>query len=505
MSTPLTPKLNSSWRNWAPEDKMRLLQRLRREVRPSEFPTPGDLATFLDRRVIQTPALKLLDQHLVKVGSGDLPRLIWTMPPQEGKSQRVSRTFPLWLLLRNPELRIAICSYEAGIARRWGRAVRNDITARPELGLTIRPDTAAAHEWQLDGHDGGVYTVGIGGALTGRPIDGALIIDDPLKGRAEADSEVFRQQCIEWWQETGSTRLAPGTPVIVVQTRWHEDDLAGWLPRHDEGWTVVNVPAQAEKDDPLGRLPGDYLESARGRTEADWEQTRRQVGSRGWSALYQGHPSPAEGGILKRSWWRYYSVPRVQPQSNGTMRVISADQMIQSWDMAFKDTKASDFVVGQVWARRGPKVFLVDQVRDRMDFPASVAAVRALSAKWPQATTKLVEDKANGPAIIAQLRKELPGVVAVTPKDSKEARAHAVSAFIEAGDVELPADAAFIGEFVEECSAFPNAAHDDQVDAMTQALHKLLLTGSLLSFFRDEKPLDPQVARPDLRGFFQAT
>src|SRR4029077_3039459 len=223
-------------------------------------------------------------------------------------------------------------------------------------------------------------------------------------------------------------------------------------PRHDTGWTVVNVPAQAERDDPLGRMVGDYLESARGRTETDWEQTRRQVGSRGWSALYQGHPSPAEGGILKRSWWRYYSTPRTQIQPGGAMGVVGADQVIQSWDMAFKDTKASDYVVGQVWARRGVKVFLVDQVRDRMDFPASVAAVRALSAKWPQATLKLVEDKANGPAIISQLRKDIPGIVPVTPKDSKEARAHAVSAFIEAGDVELPGDAPFIGEFIEEAS-----------------------------------------------------
>jgi predicted phage terminase large subunit-like protein len=453
--------------------------------------------------VVQTPALNLLDEYLVRVGAGEIQRLIWTMPPQEGKSQRVSRTFPLWLLLRNPNLRIGICSYEANIARRWGRSIRNDIIARPELGLAIRPDTGAAHEWQLDGYDGGVYTVGIGGALTGRPVDGVLIIDDPLKGRAEADSEVFRQTCIDWWQETGSTRLAPGTPVIDVQTRWHEDDLAGWLPRHDQGWVTVNIPAQAEKNDPLGREVGEYLVSARGRTEADWEQTRRQVGSRGWSALYQGHPSPAEGGILKRDWWRYYTTPRVQPQANGSMYVIGADRVIQSWDMAFKDTKASDFVVGQVWAQRGPTCFLVDQVRDRMDFPASVQAVRAMSAKYPQASLKLIEDKANGPAIISQLRRDVAGIVPVTPKDSKEARAHAVSAFIEAGNVELPQDAPWVGEFMEECSSFPNGAHDDQVDAMTQALHKLLLQGSLLRFFGQDPAPVVREATPVL-DFFRA-
>src|SRR4029077_5629884 len=128
----------------------------------AEFPTPGALAKHLDHRVIQTPALRLLDQHLVDVAGGRISRPLSTMPPQEGKSQRVSRVFPLWLLLRNPDLRIAICSYEAGIARRWGRLIRKHIPQHPGLGLTIRSDTAAAHEWQLAHHDGGVYTVGIG-------------------------------------------------------------------------------------------------------------------------------------------------------------------------------------------------------------------------------------------------------------------------------------------------------------------------------------------------------
>src|SRR6185369_8343760 len=143
-------------------------------------------------------------------------------------SQRVSRWFPLWLLLRNPDLRIAIVSYADALARRWGRAIRNEITAHPELGLRVRADTAAAHEWQLDGYDGGVVTAGIGAGLTGRPVD-VLIIDDPVKGYAEADSEVFREAAKDWWRGTGSARLAEGAPVVLVMTRWHQDDLAGFL------------------------------------------------------------------------------------------------------------------------------------------------------------------------------------------------------------------------------------------------------------------------------------
>jgi predicted phage terminase large subunit-like protein len=448
-----------------------------------QWPTPGDLAAYLDYRTVHTPALRLLDRNLTDVAGRRTQRLLWTMSPQEGKSQRIARTFPLWLLLQNPEARIGIASYELGVARRWGRAIRNDIKAHPELGLRVRDDTAAAHEWQLDGHDGSVYCVGIGGALTGRPIDGVLIIDDPVKGRAEADSETYRQIAVDWWSETASTRLAPGTPVVMDMTRWHEADLGGhMLTHHRSEWTYVNIPALADHDpnkgetDPLGREPGEWMLSARGRDAANWEQRRRDAGARGWAALYQGRPAPAEGTLFKRGDWQYYSPALVHTGSDGCCRAESMDEVVQSWDMAFKDTKGSDYVVGQVWGRRGADVFLLDQVRDRLDFPATCRAVEALTAKWPQAAGKFVEDKANGPAVIAQLRARVPGLIPVTPKDSKFARASAVAPFVEAHNVHLPNAAAmpWVGTFVEEHASFPNAAHDDQVDAMSQALSRLL-------------------------------
>ncbi len=165
--------------------------------------------------------------------------------------------------------------------------------------------------------------------------------------------------------------------------------------------------------------------------------------------------------MLKRSWWRYY---QVVPER--------FDELILSWDMTFKDTKASAFVVGQVWGRRGADLFLLAQVRDRMAFPATKAAVRRLAAQWPQARAKLVEDKANGPAIIDELRSEIPGLIAITPEGSKPARVAAISARIEAGNVYLPDPgiAPWIEGFVNECAAFPNGTNDDQVDAMSQAL-----------------------------------
>jgi predicted phage terminase large subunit-like protein len=152
-----------------------------------------------------------------------------------------------------------------------------------------------------------------------------------------------------------------------------------------------------------------------------------------------------------------------------------------SWDMAFKDTKGSDYVVGQVWARIGAQAFLVDQVHRRMSFTETLAAFEFLVAKWPQATAKLVEDKANGPAVISMLQKRIAGIVPITPVDSKYARATAVAPFVEAGNVFLPAAEVQLFDadgLVDEAAAFPNSQHDDQVDATSQALRRLFLDGA---------------------------
>ena len=459
-----------------------------------DYPTPGALAAHLyPRLTTQTPALDLLDSELVDISEGTIDRLMWFMPPQEGKSQRVSRWFPLWMLLRNPDLRIAIASYELGVARRWGRAIRNEIKAHPELGLTVRTDTAAAHEWELEGHTGGVYCAGVGGPLTGRPVD-LMIIDDPVKGRQEADSEAYREVAKEWWSETVNARLGEHTPVVLIMTRWHEDDLAGWLlAEHSDEWRVVNVPALADHDpakgetDPLGREPGDWLLSARGRTVDGWERRRRNFGERGFTALCQGRPAPAEGDMLKRSWWKYYRRPMATQDGTGAWRAEEMDEVIQSWDMAFKDTKSSDYVVGQVWGRCGANVYLLDQVRDRMNFPATCRAVEAMTARWPGAHAKLVEDKANGSAVIDQLSSLIPGLIPVTPKESKAARVAAISPFVEAGNVHLPAPemAPWVGALVDEAAAFPNGTHDDQVDGLSQALNRLLISGGSAAAFME--------------------
>ena len=228
----------------------------------------------------------------------------------------------LWALTRNPETRIGIASYAQSLAEGFGREVRNMISTfngdegTLDLGLRIAPDYGSARRWQLDGHRGGVVCVGIGSGLTGRAA-GRADIDDPFADAEQAGSAYYRDRVWDWWQSVGAPRLAPEAPAIVILTRWHEDDLAGRLVAAEDGhrWRVINIPALADHDpakgqaDPLGREPGEWLTSARGRTVAQWEQIRIQAGTRVFTALYQGRPSPDQGNVWLRQWWRRYREP----------------------------------------------------------------------------------------------------------------------------------------------------------------------------------------------------
>lgn len=486
---------------------------------PKTYATPGDLARRLNPKTVQTEALDVIDAALVWAATTPDARLIICLSPQEGKSVRAGGDFPTWLLQRNPDLRIVAASYGQQLATRNGRAIRARLVAHPELGLRIAADNGAAGEWTIAGRAGGVFSVGVGGGLTGRPAD-FLIIDDPIKNLEEAESEAYRQSVWDWWQAVASTRLAPGAGVVLILTRWHDDDLAGRLLRDAaadpdaEQWRVVNIPAQADHNpdagetDPLGRAPGEWLRSARGRSVKQWEAIRKRVGPRVFASLYQGRPAPTSGNIFPADAWdgptdetgtpaRRYTDPFWLEQPDGSLYVPAADPtgpeppatLIQSWDLTFKDTAASDYVVGQVWLRRGAHAYLLDQVRDRLDFPATLNAFRALSARWPQALLKLVEDKANGPALIASLSASVPGIVPVEPRGSKVARARAVQPLVLAGNVHLPAQQVALfdpRELVAEAERFPTGAHDDQVDALTQALDRLYLDPSATAVVEED-------------------
>lgn len=424
-------------------------------------------------RHVLAPHLTIIADELARIADGEERFVIVSMPPRHGKTEQTSRWGAAWLLGRRPGLRVMLASYEATFAATHGQEARDRLAMTGEWwahvhgeALQIDPTRQARNDWRVAGYpDGGMVTAGIGGALTGKGAD-VLIIDDPVKNRQEAYSPVIRESHWTWWQTTARTRLEPGGSALVVMTRWHDDDLAGRLLADDPDlWTEIRIPAVCDdpQSDPLGRAEDEALWPARyGRKRLAAVQTA--VGSVAWQALFQGRPTAAGGDVFLRSWWKTYHHP---PKD--------FDVVYASWDMAFKATDASDYVVGQVWGRKAGRFYLIDQVRDRLTFTETVAALRALDDAHPAIAAHLVEDKANGPAIIDALREVVPGIVAVEPDGSKEARARAIAPLVEAGNVYVPASDRHpwaVG-FVDEAASFPRGTHDDQVDAMSQALRRL--------------------------------
>lgn len=293
-------------------------------------------------------------------------------------------------------------------------------------------------------------------------VHNCLLIDDPIKNAKEALSTTIRENIWNEWESTLSTRLHDGASVIVVMTRWHEDDLIGrLLERSPYNWIRLRLPAIAEEDnDLIGRNIGDALVPELGFDE-EWAKNKRiEVGERTWASLYQQRPAPATGAIFKRDW-----ILKVDAAP------IHYDDILISWDFAFKGTNESDYVDGQVWIKKGADFYMIDHIRKRMDFSESLKAVQRLKDKYPYCHKILIEDKANGPAIINILKRKLSGIIPITPRESKEARAHAVTPFFEAGNVHYVKTVPQLDEHIEELISFPNAQNDDSIDSMTQALN----------------------------------
>lgn len=442
--------------------------------------------------------------HLQAIRDGSILRLLINIPPGHMKSLLVSVFWPAWMWIDRPEWRSLFSSYSMELALRDSVKCRDLIASdwyqewfRPEW--RFKDDTNAKGFYE-NTRRGFRVAMSVGGRGTGWRGD-CIITDDPLNAE-DAHSEAALKAHVRWWDKTMSTRLndqRTGARVIIMQ-RLHEDDLAGHVIRQG-GYEKLILPTEYEPErhaktsigweDPRV-VPGELLF----RTLFPVAVVRRlktDLGSDGFAGQHQQRPSPAEGGILKRAWWQSYS-----------RRPETFDEVIQSWDFTYKDTKSSDFVAGQVWGRKGASKYLLDQIHARLDFVSSVKAMQALSTRWPRARLKLVEDAANGPAIISQLKDKIPGIVAVTPDGSKIARAYAIQPDVEAGNVYLPDDELaaamaqhwqriasmpdswlreeyvsdqWVADFIEECAGFPNAKKDDRVDACTQALRRLDGTG----------------------------
>lgn len=397
-------------------------------------------------------------------------------------SQIVSRHLPAFIFGNYPDTQIIATSYAAELSSRMNRDVQRIITDDrfkmlfPNINLSeknIRSDAKGSwlrnnEIFEIVGYKGTYRSAGVGGAITGMGSHYS-IIDDPVKNMEEALSTTIQNKIYDWYTSTLYTRLEKGGKILLTMTRWHEADLSGKIleaaKASGEKWVTLEFPAIREdlnnQLDP--RQLGEPLWPNKYSLEV-MNQIKYSVGSRVWSALYQQRPSPDEGNVVKRDWWKFYK-----------QRPMHFDNIAISWDFAFKDSAKSDFTVGQVWGKLGSQYYLLDQVRDRMSFTASVQAMRSLNHKWPQVRMNIVEAKANGEAIIDHLKRDIGGIVPYSPKDSKEARAAAISPQIEAGNVFLPDPeiAPWIHDYMEEWATFPNGKNDDMIDASSQAILKL--------------------------------
>lgn len=446
-----------------------------------------------------------LDWFLAEVRAKQSPRMILQAPPRHGKSEIVSRRFPAFAMGQGPDLSIIATSYAADLASRMNRDVQRIIDSPgyralfPETtlwGKNVRSNAQGSFMRNSDlfevvGHRGSYRSAGVGGGITGMGGD-ILIIDDPIKDAEQANSPVYRAKVWEWFTSTLYTRRMPGGGVLIILTRWHEDDLAGRLiaaaqAGEGEPYRVVSFPAIAEKDEHsaldgrLLRREGEALHPERYSLE-ELAKIRQAVGSRVWASLYQQRPAAAEGTIFRRG-----HVGTFHPDHPPKYR-----RVIISLDTAFKEKEENDFSVATVWGEWDAGFDILDRWKERASYPALKAKVRTMADAWrPRGLTALlVEDKASGQSLIQELKKEtsLP-VVPIQVDRDKVTRAHAVVPLWEAGKVRHPEGADWVDDWLEQLYGFPKMAHDDDVDSTTQALNYLNLGGGetgILEFYRQE-------------------
>ena len=413
----------------------------------------------------------------------DLPFeiMIINTPPQHGKSTTITETLPSFYLMRNPDKSVIEVSYGDDLAERFGKRNLEKVKEFGGLfGVEVDPKKATSKEFQIKNRKGRMISRGIGSALTGYSGD-LIVIDDPIKNRQEADSESRRNFIWNEFVNSILSRVQAHTKIVLIMTRWHEDDLAGRILDSEEYrqiTTVVNLPCEAEEDDILGREVGEALCPEIGKGDSWLKQFKAtyssENGVRAWNALYQGRPTALEGNLLKRDWWEFYDRTEYD---NGNLKF---DRMIMSVDATFKDEKKNDYVAISVWGKVGARFYLVEMINEHLNLMATIRKIMVTKAKYPKIGAIYIEDKANGSAIIQTLRDQISGVMGVTPDVSKEARVNAISFLVEAGNVYLPRDKKITWEFIDQCSAFPNGKHDDMVDSMSMGLVKLSRQRSFL-------------------------
>lgn len=436
------------------------------------------------------PHVKLICDKLQKIADGEQHFYIIELPPQHGKSLTITKTFPSYFLMKYPDKHAMVVAYSQDLYSEFAASNRRAFSdwcgSVPYPGLKLGKN--AAQTFTIQDHGGGFYATSVLGGATGMSAD-LLVIDDPIKNAQEAHSITVKNRIWDEWNLTFYPRLQKGGSVIVIMTRWQTDDLAGRLLAESSlPWEEIKFPAIAEDipagtTDTIGRHNGEALCPGL-HSLKELETHKHDMGTQKFAALYQQSPIIEGGNIFKQDWTRYYvdspeTAVRLGLVVGRDVSILPRhfDQTVQAWDATFKSKENDDFVAGQTWSRHKSICYLrVGWCHKRLSFTETLDAIRSQSRMYPEATVKLVEDKANGPAIIDTLRREIPGIMPVSPgNDSKEARAASVSPMWEAGQVMVPHPKWHpeVQDFLTEVWGFPNMPHDDNVDSMVYALRRL--------------------------------
>lgn len=491
-------------------DDMALLEQVVADLSAEHWRAdPARMGHHLDPQHIELyPYVQLLGRKWVQLEDGSDPYQVWLLPAQYGKST-LAQWGLAWSLDRYPGHRYITTSYGDELADRNGLAVRDILDAHAHvLRAQLRRDQRRRDRF-LTSQGGGLLAAGLFAGMTGWGAHG-IVIDDPFKGWEQAHSASHRAKVWNTYRSVVFLRRTVGKAwVLIVMTRWHELDLVGQLVTEAEAgtgqrFTVTRLPEVAELPmpdapdpmlrlaDPLGREPGQVLEP-RKFDEAAVSQKRLVLGSYLWAGMAQQRPAPEEGTEILRAWFR------VEP-----LVATGPDDGLTSWDMKLKDKEAGDYVVGQCWWRVGGGYWCVEQVRGRWNEATTANAIALLAVRHPEVKRHVVENSGNAPEVMALLRKPLKGyvvddhmagllqmndveraavqalrrrgmsgLVPNPPRGEKTVRMRAVTPLLEAGDVHLPEGAAWVPLYLDEMAAFPSGAHDDQVDATSQALSKL--------------------------------
>lgn len=434
---------------------------------------------------------RLIARKLEAVERGDIKRLMITMPPRHGKSMLASEFFPAWYLGRNPDHYVVTATYAQDLADDFGRKVKNQIEDAAFQavfpGVALADDSKSAKRFHIEGSSGGIehatnqrgayYAVGVGGPLTGRGAH-LLLIDDPVKNREDADSEIVRRKTKDWYTSTAYTRLMPGGRIVIIQTRWHEDDLSGWLlaGHKHEGWEVLDLPAIG--DDGTALWPEQYDIAA-------LERIRRALPARDWSALYQQRPTPDTGDFFRREWFRPYE----KSPPLHTLTIYGASDYAVTAD-------GGDYTV-HVVIGIDPQgnIYVLDLWRKQADSAEWVESWCDLVRQWKPLTWAEEQGQIRagiGPFLEqrARARQAWCHREKFPTRGDKAVRAQSIRGRMSMGGLYVPAGADWVSDLIAECLRFPAGVHDDQVDALG-------LIGQLLDTVHTMEPERPQQQRRD--------